>query len=262
MSNLHIFQKVANVLVYLLFLSATVYNLVGSTPSEPVVHDGLTYLTPSHWIEYVWTLIHFLLGGFVIYQWFEPAHEAAIHGVGWHFVVSVLLSSAWLTLLQHGHFIIGFVFVLLTASSVSCVFYKLAKDYPTTSWWDKLFIHAPFSLWHGWIVFSAVINLFQAFTGLRENGPSIWIRILAILAIVFLTSTAIGYVEYKKHKGDVTGAVVIGLGLLAIFTNQHDAWIHWPALVGAIITLLYPARPYLFKLVGRSSDSENAPLLG
>lgn len=84
---------------------------------------------------------------------------------------------------------------------------------------------------------------------------------MAILAIIFLSSTAVGYVEYKKQKGDITGAVVIGLGLLAIFTNQHDAWIHWPALVGAIITLLYPLRPYVFKLVGRSTE-ENAPLLG
>jgi hypothetical protein len=85
---------------------------------------------------------------------------------------------------------------------------------------------------------------------------------LSILAILFLTSTAIGYVEYKKHKGDVTGALVIGLGLLAIFTNQHDPWIHWSSLVGAIITFLYPARPYVFKLIGRNSDAENAPLLG
>lgn len=106
-----------------------------------------------------------------------------------------------------------------------------------------------------------MINLFQAFTGLRENGPNVWIRILVIIAIVFLTSTAIGYVEYKKQKGDVTGALVIGLGLLAIFTNQQDAWIHWPALTGAIITLLYPLRPLVFKLAGRSS-AENAPLLG
>lgn len=53
----------------------------------------------AYWIEYVWTLIHILLGGFVIYQWFDQAHEAAIHGVGWHFVISVLLSSAWLALL-------------------------------------------------------------------------------------------------------------------------------------------------------------------
>ncbi|KAG1144176.1 hypothetical protein G6F38_006543 [Rhizopus arrhizus] len=258
----HIFQKVANVVVYLFFLSATVYSVVGPSPNDGETQEGQTYITPSYWISYIWTLIHFLLGGFVIYQWTEPAHEAAIHGVGWHFVVSVVLSSIWLGLLKSGHYIIGFIFVLLTASSVSCVFYKLTKDYPATSWLEKIFIHAPFSLWHGWIVFSAVVNLFQAFTGLKEDGPSVWIRILVILALLFLTSTAVGYVEYKKHKGDITGALVIGLGLLAIFTNQHDPWIHWSALTTAIITLIYPIRPYAFKLVGRESNAENAPLLG
>jgi hypothetical protein len=83
-----------------------------------------------------------------------------------------------------------------------------------------------------------------------------------ILGLFFLSSTAIGYVEYKKKKGDVTGALVIGLGLLAVFTNQQDPWIHWFALAFAIITLIYPARPFVFKLVGRDSTAENAPLLG
>ncbi|KAF7722589.1 hypothetical protein EC973_002942 [Apophysomyces ossiformis] len=261
MSKLHIVQKLANVLVYLFFLSATVYTIVGPAPNEDGSTEGQTYITPSYWIEYVWTLIHSLLLGFIVYQWFEPAHEAAIHGVGWHFVISVLLSSSWLALLKSGHYIIGFIFVLLTASSVTFVFYNLEKNYPTGSWYDKIFVHAPFSLWHGWIVFSAVINLFQAFTTVSEEGPSVFQRILVILGILFLSSTAVGYVEYKKKKGDVTGALVIALGLVAIFTNQQDPWIHWVALVAAIITFLYPARPYVFKLVGRDTE-ENAPLLG
>jgi hypothetical protein len=49
---------------------------------------------------------------------------------------------------------------------------------------------------------------------------------------------------------------------LAVFTNQHDPWIHWSALTFDIITLLYTARPFVFKLAGRQSDSEQAPLLG
>lgn len=42
----HIFQKVANVLVYLFFLSATVYTLVGPSPDDGVIFDGQTYITP------------------------------------------------------------------------------------------------------------------------------------------------------------------------------------------------------------------------
>lgn len=165
-----------------------------------------------------------------------------------------------------------------------CFSDNLEKNYPPASWYDKLFVHAPFSLWHGWIVFSGVINFFQVFTSVKEDGPGVWSRIFVIIGILFLSSTAIGYVEYKKKKGDVTGAWVIALGLLAIFTHQQDPWIHWwvynwqiftwsiarlnaftayrVALAASIFTFVYPARPYLFKLVGRSSDAENAPLLG
>ncbi|ORY95673.1 hypothetical protein BCR43DRAFT_564507 [Syncephalastrum racemosum] len=264
MSRLHIFQKVVNVIVYLFFLSATVYSVVGPAPNDEIIQEGQTYITPSFWISYLWTAIHILLGGFVIYQWFEPAHEPAIHGVGWHFVISVLLNAAWLALLKSGHFIIGFIFVLFVASSVSFVFYNLEKNFPAASWYDKLFVHAPFSLWHGWIVFSAVVNLFQAFTTVHEEGPSVWIRILVILGEIFLVSTAVGYVEYKKEKGDITGALVIGVGLLAVFTNQQDPWIHWVSLVAAIFTILYPTRPYISKYVLKrpSNGDENAPLLG
>ncbi|KAI7872519.1 hypothetical protein BDF14DRAFT_1754297 [Spinellus fusiger] len=258
MTKLHIFQKVANVLVYLFFLSATVYSVVAPPPNDEVSHGSWTYITPSFWIAYVWTAIHFLLGGFVIYQWFEPAHDVALHVVGWHFVISVLLSTAWLALLKSGHSIIALVFVLLTASSVSFVFYRLKNLAASGNIYDKVFIHAPFSLWHGWIVFFAVVNVFQAFTGVSAEGPSVFLRILVLFGILFLTSTAIGYVEYKKEKGDLTGAFVIGLGLVAVFTNQTDAWIHWGALTAAIIVFVYPARLF----IKGSSSAENAPLLG
>ncbi|KAI7853210.1 hypothetical protein BDC45DRAFT_442558 [Circinella umbellata] len=262
MSKLHIFQKVVNVVVYLFFLSTTVYSVVGPAPEDGDASDGQTYITPSFWIEWVWTVIHLLLGAFVIYQWFDNAHQQAIKGVGWHFVISVLLNAAWLALVKHNHYIIGFVFLLLTASSVSFVFYNLANNHPAANWYDKLFIHAPFSLWHGWIVFSAVVGLFQAFSHTSEEGPGVWSRIFVIIGLLFLTFTSVGYVEYKKQKGDITSAFVIALGLLAVFTNQSDNWIRWVAFAGAIISFLYPARPYVFKLVGRDTEAENAPLLG
>lgn len=44
MTRLHIFQKVANVIVYLFFLSATVYTVV--SPAHGEIGDGQTYITP------------------------------------------------------------------------------------------------------------------------------------------------------------------------------------------------------------------------
>lgn len=60
MSN-HIFQKVANVLVYLFFLSATVYSLVGPSPVDDVILEGQTYITPCKlyffFIYFIWLLM-------------------------------------------------------------------------------------------------------------------------------------------------------------------------------------------------------------
>lgn len=45
MSRLHIFQKVVNVIVYLLFLSTTVYSVVAPS-DDTVIQEGQTYITP------------------------------------------------------------------------------------------------------------------------------------------------------------------------------------------------------------------------
>ncbi|RUP51594.1 hypothetical protein BC936DRAFT_147214 [Jimgerdemannia flammicorona] len=123
MSNFHILLKVSNVIVYLWFLSATVYSTVGPNPDGDVIKSHLTYITPAHWINLAWTAVHFLLGGFVIYQWFEPAHDGTVHGVGWHFVISTLLNTLWFRLWNTGHLYLSFIAILFTASSVSFVFY-------------------------------------------------------------------------------------------------------------------------------------------
>lgn len=47
MSRLHIFQKVANVVVYLFFLGATVYSVAGPKPDPKIILQYETYITPG-----------------------------------------------------------------------------------------------------------------------------------------------------------------------------------------------------------------------
>lgn len=262
MSNFHILLKVSNVIVYLWFLSATVYSTVGPNPDGDVIKSHLTYITPAHWINLAWTAVHFLLGGFVIYQWFEPAHDGTVHGVGWHFVISTLLNTLWFRLWNTGHLYLSFIAILFTASSVSFVFYNLEKHHPATNWFDRIFIHAPFSIWHGFVTVIATENLFSAFTTVSKDGPDNLHIILAVIGILFLASTAIGYVEYKHKKGDVVGALVISFSLYAIYDQQTNDYIRYAALGFAILTTLYPVRPYVFRALGRNNDPATAPLLG
>jgi len=262
MSGLHIFLKVSNVLAYLFFLAGTVYTAVGPTPDDQVILDHLSYMTPAPWIQYVWVLVHILLGGFVIYQWFEPAQELTIRGVGWHFIIPTILNAVFLALWSKGQLLLAWFAILLTASSISFVFYNLEKNYPAQTIFDKLFIHAPLSLWHGWVVFLAVVTTFATFTSVQEDGPNVLHIVLVEVGLFFLASTAIGYTEFKKARGDVLGALVIAAGLYAIFCQQQSPVIHWSALGFAIFTTIYPSRPYIFRLLGYGVSEETAPLLG
>lgn len=122
---------------------------------------------------------------------------------------------------------------------------NLEADHPTRSWYDKLFLHAPFSLWHGFTVFLAVVNAFVAFTKVKKNAdgdilpPDVLHIILVYAALLFLTFSAIGYVQYKHEKGDLTSAWAIAFGLWAVFAKVRK---RLSAIVTVRINILLAAK--------------------
>ncbi|CAG8789637.1 28073_t:CDS:2 [Gigaspora margarita] len=91
--------KVLNVLAYVFLLSANVYSgFEGESGGSPYHNSHETYITPAPFVFGVWGLIHLLLGGFVIYQFWESANEVVVDVVHWHFIIITLLNTLWLTL--------------------------------------------------------------------------------------------------------------------------------------------------------------------
>lgn len=84
--------------------------------------------------------------------------------------------------------------------------------------------------------------------------------ILAVAGLCFVSSSVIGYIEYKQ--GDVAGALVLAWFLFGVFDQQREsAAIHWTALGLGIGVTAYTLKPFVFRLVGRPT-SETTPLLG
>jgi len=91
--------KISNLLVYVFLLGANVYSGLGPENEDSPYHDAHpTYISPAPFVFGVWGLIHFLLGGFVIYQFFGSAEELIVDGINWHFVGITLLNTLWLAL--------------------------------------------------------------------------------------------------------------------------------------------------------------------
>jgi hypothetical protein len=253
--------KIANLLAYIFLLGANVYSGLGPDKDDsPYQESHPTYITPAPFVFGVWGLIHFLLGGFVIYQFFSSNQELIIDGIHWHFVGITLLNSLWLALWQTDHLILSWITILITASQVSYIYYTIRFNHSEASISEIVWVHAPFSLYHAWIFVITVISTFAAFLPDKEEGesPSVLVKILVVIGLLILKGTAVGYIE--KSKGDIAGALVIAWTLYGIFVEQSDAIIHWTALVLAVLSTLHILKP-LYKKYVRGESGETAPLL-
>lgn len=87
-------------------LGSNVYFFVGESGKE-------TYITPAPYAFYIWSLIHLLLFGFVIYQWTEAGKEVIIDNIGIRFAVLGLLTSLLTFFGVRGWYITAFIFSIL-----------------------------------------------------------------------------------------------------------------------------------------------------
>jgi hypothetical protein len=135
---------------------------------------------------------------------------------------------------------------------------------------DTLFVHIPFSLFHGFAAVLLFVTGFAAFGVDAIDKPAgIFTKIFVFIALLLLEGTAAAYV-FAGH-GDVVGAAVISLSLFAIFQHQTaphaGSFIHFSALAFFIISLIAVLRAAIAAVQGRNgtvagTDEERAPLVG
>ncbi|KDN52462.1 hypothetiocal protein [Tilletiaria anomala UBC 951] len=290
--------KAVNVLAFVIFLSSNAYTSLAPEKGNWGAGPHETYITPERWIFAVWPVIHTLLLGMVVIQFFEVGYDPVVKVVGWRFPILAVLTSIYSALntasTEHGEHhdrrvfsILAFVALLLSAGVISHIYRDLKVRHAPSSWIDALFVHVPFSLYHGFVVVLLVVSGFAAF-GVNANKHSAGVitKILVFMALLFLEATAAGYVVVmqcpttntlrRAHacplahsqfygKGDIGGALVICLSLLAIFQHQTaSSFIHWSALAFFIISLVAVLRATIAAFRGGRialSDEERAPLV-
>lgn len=150
------------------------------------------------------------------------------------------------------------------------IYYIVKKYHEPSSVPDELFVHLPFSLYHGWTTVLVVLSAFTAFGVNRfHEHAGVWTKVFVFLAFFFLESTAATY-AFASPEGDLPASVAIAWFLWAVFAHQtHDAFVHWSALAFAILALI-PVGRALIAIGLRISrggnaislDEERAPLVG
>ncbi|KAL1756282.1 hypothetical protein FB107DRAFT_248382 [Schizophyllum commune] len=259
--------KIVNVISYLLFLGSNVYTV--AAPSDIYYTGKETYLTPAPWAFLIWSLIHLLLLGTVVYQFFPAGKRVIVDGISWRLPLLAVLNAIYVHLWASRHYIVAFVFALFVSSTVTHIYYIVKKHHSPQATADELFVHLPFSLYHGWTTLLVVLSLFEAFgTNALEHKAGIWTKVFVFLALFFLEATAATY-AFSSPEGDLPAALAITWSLFAIFAHQRSsAFVHWSALAFAILSGVWVLKGAvgLFRHNGGGvrleDDLERAPLVG
>ena len=144
----------------------------------------------------------------------------------------------------------------------------MKRYHASTSWPDEIFVHLPFSLYHGWTTVLVILSLFEAFgVNALTHKAGVWTKVFVFLGLFFLEATAATY-AFSSPEGDLAGSVAIAWALFAVFEHQRSsAFIHWSALAFAILSLFWIVKSLYGHLTAHRSagvlhDSERAPLVG
>ncbi|KAF9257639.1 hypothetical protein L218DRAFT_1016084 [Marasmius fiardii PR-910] len=224
--------KITNVICYFIFLGSHIYTL-----TFPTGNPKLTYITPAPWAFLIWIIIHILLIGTIIYQFFPAGKLTIVDGMTWRFPLLSILSAIYVYVWAKHDYIVTFVFSLSVSGTVGHIYYIVKKHHSPQSTADDLLIHLPISLYQGWTAVLPILNAFEAFgVNAVDHHPGVMTKFFVFLALLCLKGIA---VTFTLKVGDLSVGIAIAWSLWAIFAEQRnsDPFIFWSALVFATISL-------------------------
>ncbi|GES82772.1 hypothetical protein RCL_jg11579.t1 [Rhizophagus clarus] len=192
--------KVFNVLVYIFLLGSNVYSGLDPNNKNNSPYGGkhITFISPAPFVFGVWGLIHFLLGGFVIYQWFAN-QDLVLDGINWHFVSITVLNVLWLALWESDHLILAWITILITTIPVTIIYTILKQrsrdvslNEPTVGYLYKGEGDFSGSLVIAWYLYGVAVE---------QNDAAIhWTAlVLAIINSIFIL---VSIVQKIRHRGE------------------------------------------------------------
>lgn len=266
-----IFLKIVNILVFFLFLGSNIYTIAG--PGDVYRSTKETYITPAYWTFFIWSLIHLLLLGYLIYQFTDVGKDIIIDGIGWRFPLLAVLNAIYVNVWARGHYIVAFFLALCVSSTVSHIYYVVKKYHKGRNLSDELFVHLPFSLYHGWTTVLIFLTGFEAFgRNASTHSAGVWTKIFVFFALFILEATAAAY-AFSSPEGDLAGAIAITWSLFGIYAHQSarhgcGTFVSISSLVFACLSAfwIFVSCWRLYKVKGGVRgvlhDEERAPLVG
>lgn len=254
----HLLLKLANIAGALFVMGANGYTVI--SPLDVYYTGKETYFTPAPWAYFLWPVIHLLVLGTCTYQFSGRGKELIIDIIGWNLPLLDFLNAMYIYSWTNQEYKYALVFMVFTGSVVSKI-YRLVKLSTVRNICDELFLHLPFSLYHGWTTCLIFSTAFAAFGVNAETEPvKIWTKVFVFLSLFTLQTIASAY-AYASAEGDLPACLAVSWFIWAIFVHQtpeKSLFVHWCALGAAILSLCWLMRSAIgLELKIRSRNANN-----
>jgi len=214
--------KWANVVAFA--LTVLVNGLAGGTTilggklTAEISDANPTLITPAGYVFSIWGVIYILLGIFMVYQVLPSQKGKEYHAkIGWLFVLSSLLNIVWLFLWQFEYLSLSVVLMFLLLATLIAIYLRLNIGKSAVALREKLAVHAPFSVYLGWITIASIANVSVTLVSVGWDGfginPETW-ALLIILIALLITLLVIA------TRKDIAYGLVIIWALLGIAVKQ------------------------------------------
>jgi len=194
--------------------------ILGGKNTAQISDANPTLITPAGYVFSIWGVIYILLGVFVVFQAL-PSEKGKDYQkrIGWLFVLSSLLNIAWLFLWQFEYLSLSVVLMFLLLATLISIYLRLNIGKSTAPLREKLAVHAPFSVYLGWITIASIANVAVTLVSVNWDGfginPETWATLIVIIALL------ITLIVIATRK-DVAYGLVIIWALVGIAVKQSE----------------------------------------
>lgn len=192
---------------------------------------------PASFTFAIWGLIFVALLAFVLYQLSNVLRagdhqDSVVEPIGLYFVLSCIANASWLVAWHYEIVWLSVLIMIVLLFSLIRIYRNLEIGLHPQRISIRWLVHAPFSLYLGWITIALIANVTVFLTTLNWNGfgidPPFW------TLLVFWVAVTITYRVMRLHN-DLIFALVVIWAFYGIYAKRSaDAGLNDMVAIGAL----------------------------
>jgi hypothetical protein len=173
-------------------------------------------LTPANYAFAIWGLIYVGLVALGIYQ-LQPMRRQSpkLRYCGYRLVIASVAQCAWIYLFLARWFPLSLIAMVAILLPLAQAYVYINRDRDRITRQEHWFIHAPVSLYFGWITVATVVNVTLTLYSFNWQGggisPTIWTVVMMAISTAIATK-----IRFTYHDPVYVGVIVWALIAIAI----------------------------------------------